>query len=372
VAQKREGLGGESSFPPVAGRLERRRPVFCAGLESIMSSHLRMHALIITGIRRGMNGLLYGPPGVGKTQILRDAVAELGLSMKYFSAPTLDPWADLVGIPVPLTVETDVGPRTRLTFVRPADVEDAEVIVVDELNRGHPKTQNAVMEMVQFRTINGTPLPKLRAVFAAINPSDGGRHVHELDPAMIDRFDLHFDVKAEPDETYFVDRLNMRPEVAAALVDWWRSDLTPEMRAIISPRRLEKIGHLHAAGLPLELAIPVNFKVPISSLEQKLRGAGVLPFPLTPDSMVRRQGELLGLLAGQHSAEVAMAISDKFWTWPQVVARVVPVFLSLPSDIQMALLDNQEIFKRLRTFSLTGDPNNQRTAVAELIARQLS
>ncbi|MCS7032662.1 MAG: AAA family ATPase, partial [Phycisphaerae bacterium] len=176
-----------------------------------------MRAMIVKGIRQGMNGLLYGPPGVGKTQILRDAVAELGLTLKYFSAPTLDPWADLVGIPVPVTVQTACGPRSRLTFVRPADVEEAEVIIVDELNRGHPRTQNAVLEMVQFRTINGTPLPRLRAVFAAINPSDGGRHVHELDPAMIDRFDLHFDVRPEPDASYFVERRNLRPDVAAAL-----------------------------------------------------------------------------------------------------------------------------------------------------------
>ena len=49
----------------------------------------------------GMNVFVSGFPGTGKTAMLKEAAANLGWNMKYFSTPTLDVFADLRGIPAP-------------------------------------------------------------------------------------------------------------------------------------------------------------------------------------------------------------------------------------------------------------------------------
>src|SRR5206468_4153795 len=115
--------------------------------------------------RVGKNVLLEGRRGVGKTSLVLEVARKLGLRLAYFSAPTLDPWADLVGVPVPQD--------GRLVFLRPAHVSEAEFLFLDELNRAHPKVQNAILELTLFRSLNGERLERLRTVWAAINPPDG-------------------------------------------------------------------------------------------------------------------------------------------------------------------------------------------------------
>jgi hypothetical protein len=311
--------------------------------------------------------MLSGPPGVGKTQIIRDAISALELRLKYFSAPTLDPWADFVGIPMPTLRETDGGMKHRLEFIRPADVEHAEVMFFDELNRSHPKVQNAVMELVQFRAINGVHMHNLKCVVAAINPTDGSARLSELDCALTDRFDIHLEVHAEPDAAYLTDRSGIAPKTAAALVEWWQHDLTADLRKQISPRRLEKLAVLYAAGIALDAGLPPQVKAPMSSLKKRLNGANPLPFPLTPDSMVQKQKELIH--ASQNSLDVALAVAERLWAWPALAKEVVPLLLVLPSDVQASLLENTEIRSSMKEFTLVGEPADLREQVFSMVTK---
>jgi hypothetical protein len=180
----------------------------------------------------GFNVLLVGKHGVGKTAMVKEVFDKLKWNWKYFSASTIDPWVDLVGIPK----EVD----GVLELIRPAniDFDDIEAIFLDEYNRAPKKVRNAVMELIQFKSINGKKFPKLRVIFAAINPDDDEEltyDVEKLDPAQIDRFHIHLTIKSEPSAYYFKRTFQ---NIGSLAVKWWQEQ-TKEIKALISPRRLE-------------------------------------------------------------------------------------------------------------------------------------
>lgn len=196
--------------------------------------------LLQTYIQNGFNILLQGQHGVGKTMILTQACNELGLDLKYYSASSLDPYTDLVGVPEFITNEN--GERV-LRSVRPQEINDAEVIFFDELNRAEPKVLNAVFELIQFQSINGEKLPNLKCVIAAQNPPDGDYTVDSLDPALADRFQICLEIKPEVSLSYL--KTVLADNTAEALVKWHKAH--GKKADYVSPRRIEMIGKVWEA-----------------------------------------------------------------------------------------------------------------------------
>lgn len=191
-----------------------------------------------------LNVIISGVHGVGKTAKLQEACSQLGLNVKYYSAATLDPYTDLVGIPVP-NKETKT-----VEYFRPHEIDNAEVIFFDEINRADPKTLNTLMEIILNHSINGEPLPKLKTVIAAMNPVTEDYATDELDKALMDRFDVFLQADPEADGSYFIAKFG--DEVGKAAVGWWdeyhtsytKAQETASKRnsiAYISPRRLDKM-----------------------------------------------------------------------------------------------------------------------------------
>lgn len=193
-------------------------------------------------IENEMNVLISGPAGTGKTSILQEAVKQLGMKMKYFSAQTLDPYVDLTGVPVP-----DLKNKT-LELLRPREIDEADVIMFDELNRADDKTLNALFELIQFRSINGEKLPNLKCVVSAINPNDGDYAVNDMDIALVDRFDVYMTANAHIDMPYFKKKfgINVASVVNSVWNDYEKKRVSASRNsrnetAYISPRRMEKI-----------------------------------------------------------------------------------------------------------------------------------
>lgn len=229
-------------------------------------------------LENDLNVLLVGLHGTGKTEALLQLAKKHGLKLKYYSAATLDPYTDLVGVPVP-TENEETGSK-NLEFIRPHDVDDAEVIFMDEINRAHPKVLNAILEMVQFRSINGEKLPKLRAVWGGMNPAGADYDVEELDPALLDRFDVYKDLRPNPSVAYMSRSLpdgtrNMRKEVAQALVAWWKGHDNEKRENYVSPRRLEKLGLLYEKIGNISDGLPPWGKFEIKKLQEMLAAATV-------------------------------------------------------------------------------------------------
>jgi len=188
-------------------------------------------------IENNYNALFIGKHGVGKTHMIQDAFERNGLKWKYFSAATMDPWTDFVGVPKEIKGENG----SYLDFILPKDFADGsvEAIFFDEFNRAPKKVRNAVMELLQFKSINGRKFPNLKVIWTAINPSDDDDldfDVEALDPAQEDRFHVQVEIPYKPCLAYFQKTYGM--EIGKAAIDWW-DGLNDDFKKHISPRRLD-------------------------------------------------------------------------------------------------------------------------------------
>jgi len=189
----------------------------------------------------GLSALLIGPHGAGKTETVIQLAKEAGVKLKIFNCATLDPYIDLIGVPRP--AEQSDG-SFELDLVRAGVLKDVQVIFFDEINRAPLATRNAVFEIIQFGSLNGEKLPKLRCCWAAMNPPDdeAGYQVEEIDPALLDRFDVFPVFKPKPSVAYMSQ--HMRGSTARALHSWWseQNQTKRGTSSYISPRRLTKLG----------------------------------------------------------------------------------------------------------------------------------
>ena len=154
---------------------------------------------LLIGLIAGGHVLLEGPPGVGKTLLVRTLATATGLSFARVQfTPDLMP-ADITGS---MVLVPDVHGRNSLEFQRGAIF--TQLLLADEINRATPRTQSALLEAMQERTVSaaGTTmqLPEPFFVLATQNPLEmDGTYI--LPEAQIDRFLLQLDVPLPTAET---------------------------------------------------------------------------------------------------------------------------------------------------------------------------
>jgi MoxR-like ATPase len=140
----------------------------------------------LTALIAGGHVLLEGVPGLGKTLLVRTLADCLSLKFQRIQfTPDLMP-ADLIGTNVML--ETPEGGR-RFEFQRGPVF--ANLLLADEINRATPKTQSALLEAMQERsvTVAGTThrLAPPFFVLATQNPLEM-EGTYPLPEAQLDRF----------------------------------------------------------------------------------------------------------------------------------------------------------------------------------------
>lgn len=225
------------------------------------------------------NILFVGKHGVGKTSLIKSCFERNNLILNdtylYFSASTLDPWVDLIGIPKEVK---DENGRMYLDLIRPKNLYDAkiEAIFFDEYNRSPKKVRNAIMELIQFKSINGFKFPNLRVVWAAINPDDNELYdVEPIDPAQQDRFHVTKQLPYDCDDEFFLSEYG--DDLALPAIEWWR-ELPEDQKNLVSPRRLQYVLDTYRLNGDVSQIIPEssNIKKLISalkcgSIEKKLK-----------------------------------------------------------------------------------------------------
>ena len=141
---------------------------------------------VIIAIVAGGNVLLEGVPGVGKTRLVRSLGRVLSLPFSRIQfTPDLMP-SDVTGTNI---VEKDESGRLQTKF-RPGPIF-ANLVLADEINRATPKTQSAMLEVMQEHKVtvaNQTyKIDEPFFVLATENPieQDG---TYPLPEAQMDRF----------------------------------------------------------------------------------------------------------------------------------------------------------------------------------------
>jgi len=134
----------------------------------------------------GGHVLLEGVPGLGKTTLLRTLARTLRLKYSRIQfTPDLMP-ADIVGS---MIIENDDRGGKILRF-QPGPIF-ANLVLADEINRATPKTQSALLEAMQERTVtSGTSTHELDQPFlvmATQNPIEM-EGTYPLPEAQLDRF----------------------------------------------------------------------------------------------------------------------------------------------------------------------------------------
>ena len=122
-----------------------------------------------TGLLAEGHVLLEGVPGLGKTELVKAFSQAIGMSFgRVQFTPDLMP-ADITGTQI-----LEEGEDGRRRFEYRAGPLFANLVLADEINRATPKTQSALLEAMQERTITVAgktrPLPRPFLVMATQNP----------------------------------------------------------------------------------------------------------------------------------------------------------------------------------------------------------
>jgi MoxR-like ATPase len=142
----------------------------------------------------GGNLLLEGVPGLGKTLLVRTLAEALSLTFRRIQfTPDLMP-ADIVGTTVVME-DKNTGHRSFQFQQGPIF---GQLILADEINRATPKTQSAMLEAMQERSVTagGTHyrLPEPFMVLATQNPIEQ-EGTYPLPEAQLDRFLMKLTVR---------------------------------------------------------------------------------------------------------------------------------------------------------------------------------
>ncbi|MBN8800479.1 MAG: MoxR family ATPase [Stenotrophomonas acidaminiphila] len=145
---------------------------------------------LLIGLLAGGHCLLEGAPGLGKTLLVRSLGQALELQFRRVQfTPDLMP-SDILGTEL---LEEDHGTGHRHFRFQQGPIF-THLLLADELNRTPPKTQAALLEAMQERTVSyaGTTyaLPAPFFVLATQNPIEQAG-TYPLQEAQLDRFLLH-------------------------------------------------------------------------------------------------------------------------------------------------------------------------------------
>src|SRR5215813_10945606 len=186
-------------------------------LDAMLFGRPELHRLVVIGILSRGHVLLEGVPGVGKTALVKALSQILNLDFKRVQfTPDLMP-GDILGS----HILQEVSGSDREMVFRAGPIF-THLLLADEINRASPKTQSALLEAMQERSVTllgaTRELPNPFFVLATQNPIEL-EGTYPLPEAQLDRFLMRVAVgyPDHDDEVEILARRRQRRDDAIAV-----------------------------------------------------------------------------------------------------------------------------------------------------------
>ncbi len=139
---------------------------------------------------------LWGPPGVGKSSIIKQICEDRGWEMIDFRLSTVNP-VDLMGMP---TVDKAKGVAKWLPpeFLPREDDKKVGVLFLDELNLAPLAVQAAAYQLILDKRVGAYRFPKTWKMVSAGNRETDRANVYKLNAPLANRF-MHISVRSDID-----------------------------------------------------------------------------------------------------------------------------------------------------------------------------
>ncbi len=182
---------------------------------------------------------LWGQPGVGKSDTIRQIAGDFGVPVIDIRAAQLDP-VDLRGIPNVLDGRTYWNPPAVLDIGKPA------FLFLDELPQAPQLVQAALFQLVLDRRVGELSLHPGVRVIAAGNRMEDRSATNRMPAALANRF-IHLEIEADIDSwVHWAAGAGIEPDLIAFLQ--YRpdllSDFNPERRENPTPRSWEYVDRI--------------------------------------------------------------------------------------------------------------------------------
>ncbi len=166
-------------------RLSKSYQDICKELAKVIFGQEEVIKLVLISIFSGGHCLLVGVPGLAKTLLVQTISQVLDLNFNRIQfTPDLMP-SDITGSEI-------LGEDRKFKFIKGPVF--ANIVLADEINRTPPKTQAALLEAMQERTVTvagvNNALPNPFFVLATQNPIEQ-EGTYPLPEAQLDRFMFH-------------------------------------------------------------------------------------------------------------------------------------------------------------------------------------
>jgi len=137
---------------------------------------------------------LWGPPGIGKSSVVKSVAQASDLTVVDLRASLLDP-TDLRGIP---TIQNGEAVWCSPSFL-PRESDRPGILFLDEINAAPPLVQASLYQLVLDRQVGEYQLPEGWSIVAAGNRQTDQAVVFRLSSALANRF-IHLDFETDIDD----------------------------------------------------------------------------------------------------------------------------------------------------------------------------